>query len=120
MRKVSPYDKFASTTKKPSPEYQCVECLMSTKYICVLCSSNPYCNRCFHKVHSAGVVFRTHELLIKDNPYNAIGQVLGCCKDHDKKLDYFCQTCSLPICYNCTSTTHGKHDMSKLLNNVCD
>lgn len=117
LRTFSQDGKSNSTTKKTD----CVECSSSTKYICVQCNSNPYCKLCFDKVHAAGVVFRTHDLIHSDCGPTTIGHVLGLCKDHGKKkLDYYCQSCSMPICYTCVNTTHGKHDTTNLVKNVCD
>lgn len=104
---VKPNTKSASTTV-------CVECTMSTKFVCVECDC-PYCERCFSTVHSAGVVLKQHKLNHCDAVSTTIGKPLGLCNSHRKKILYYCQTCSLPICQKCVATSHSKHETKDLL-----
>lgn len=92
----------------------CVECTKSTKSICVECGLG-YCESCFVKVHSAGVVFKKHQLKHLDKKCSAIGSPLGSCNAHNKKLSYYCQNCSAPICGTCASTSHGMHNTKELV-----
>lgn len=39
------------------------------------------------------------------------------CKEHDNKMDYYCQTCQIPICSDCAmfgGDTHKDHKFLKL------
>ncbi len=96
----------------------CVECSMSTKFICVECSGNPYCQPCFLKVHSAGVCFQTHQIKHSDAQTSTVGRTLGSCITHNKRMYYYCEDCSLPICQNCVSTSHCKHETMQLAKHV--
>lgn len=92
----------------------CVECTKKTKSNCIECGLG-YCESCFVKVHSAGVVFKKHQLKHLDTKCSAIGSPLGPCNAHNKKLSYYCQNCSTPICGTCASTSHGMHNTKELV-----
>lgn len=121
LQNIPPVSKCMQPTTSALTESVCVECSMSTEYVCVECSSNPYCKCCFVKVHSAGVVFKKHQLKHSASLSSIIGRELGTCKSHSKKLMYFCQTCTFPICHSCVGTSHSKHEtvtLQKIVNAV--
>lgn len=91
----------------------CVECSKSTKSICIECGMG-YCESCFGKVHSAGVVFKKHKLKHLDAKCSAIGSPLGLCNAHSKKMTHYCQACTTPICGMCVSTSHRMHNTKEL------
>lgn len=91
----------------------CVECTISTKSICVECVA-AYCDPCFAKVHAAGVALKKHQLKHLDAKCSAIGSPLGLCNTHNKKMLYYCVTCSVPICDVCPSGSHRNHTTKEL------
>ncbi|XP_033119310.1 uncharacterized protein LOC117118739 [Anneissia japonica] len=98
-------DQKKCVCKKGKSEYYCQEC---RQYLCSACSDHHKDFRLFanHKLHSV-------ENLRSMSPTQKALLHTPQCLLHTKPLEFYCTSCKIPICVNCTIMNHkeweGKH-----------
>ncbi|XP_070567593.1 tripartite motif-containing protein 3-like [Ptychodera flava] len=103
-------------------EAVCDGCKIEAKYWCGDCGGQFYCDACI-KAHRAMRVCQDHEPMTMKE-YNEkmstqhfrMTQPRFCVNHRSSKLEFYCDTCQVPICHKCTVVDHPSrnHEMLSL------
>ncbi|XP_070556895.1 E3 ubiquitin-protein ligase TRIM56-like [Ptychodera flava] len=101
-------------------EAVCDGCKKEAKYWCGDCGGQFYCEACI-KTHTAMKVCQDHEPMTMKE-YNEkmstqhfrMTKARFCPTHHSTKLEFYCDTCQVPICYKCTVVDHPAPDHKML------
>ncbi|XP_070533015.1 E3 ubiquitin-protein ligase TRIM56-like [Ptychodera flava] len=103
-------------------ETVCEGCKKSAKYWCGDCGGHFYCNLCI-QTHKVATVLRDHEPMTiaeynekMSTQHFRMTQPRFCGNHRSTKLEFYCDTCQVPICLRCTVVDHPSrnHEMLSL------
>lgn len=101
--------------KKAATKYRirrCAMCPGDTEYFCKSCSRN-MCYKCKEN-HVHDLKTKDHNVKMNYEKYNIIPREEICVRHPNNVYRMYCETCALPLCYNCTGhETHKQLDMGK-------
>ncbi|CAN7989534.1 unnamed protein product [Ixodes hexagonus] len=125
-QRISSSEPFSLTMKYPEPSKKrgrtvlCDECgEREASCRCDTCPTN-YCKLCFEQVHRIGKTMRRHQPKRLEAP--VVARPPAMCREHDRVMEFFCQTDSTPICSFCVVMgTHKQHDVVAIMdqNKAC-
>ncbi|XP_070531829.1 E3 ubiquitin-protein ligase TRIM71-like [Ptychodera flava] len=103
-------------------ETMCEGCKKSAKYWCGDCGGQFYCNVCI-QTHKVVRVLQDHEPMTiaeynekMSTQHFRMTQPRFCGNHRSTKLEFYCDTCQVPICHKCTVVDHPSrnHEMLSL------
>ncbi|XP_070548285.1 tripartite motif-containing protein 2-like [Ptychodera flava] len=103
-------------------ETVCEGCKKSAKYWCGDCGGHFYCNVCI-QTHKVATVLQDHEPMTiaeynekMSTQHFRMTQPRFCANHRSYKLEFYCDTCQVPICHKCTVVDHPSrnHEMLSL------
>ncbi|XP_070531828.1 tripartite motif-containing protein 2-like isoform X2 [Ptychodera flava] len=101
-------------------ETVCEGCKKLAKYWCGDCSGHFFCNVCI-QTHKVLTILQDHEPMTiaeynekKSTQHFRMTQPRFCANHRTTKLEFYCDTCQVPICLRCTVVDHPSPDHKML------